>query len=1591
VFDTELGAFSRGLTRKQPGRWIWLGPVIAEERAKQIVDRLSETYGVPRSTIVVAAALLLLGRYHGVELVGATLDADDGALQVTDQPVSVAVSDRTRLIDLVSHVHRNIGCTGTEASLSAGALPCRLILRNAPDDGAALESISPPAEDMFAVGFRFGPVGYQIRICYRQQAHAVWLAEQFGRHLVQLLAEGMAGAETAAGDLTVLDPAEATAVLQHASGQTRRYPLERPLLRMFEDQVRRAPDTVALIGRGRDGAPTRLSYLELDRRSEGLARRLVSQGAFPGAAVGVHMERSIELVVALLAVWRAGCIYVPLDRSYPPEYVRYILEDTRAALLIADAPSTDGIGPAAVPVIIVDAANDAAVGAAFADPGVSTGDPCLIMYTSGSTGRPKGVVHCQRQIINRLHWMWETYPFTADDVIAQRSSMSVMPSVWELLGGLLAGVPTAVVPDALIRVPAEFSGFLADHRVSFITMTPTLLRMLLQARQSSAAWPQHLRLVVIGGEPLTEDHYQGFRDAFPLATMVNDFGATEVNTVLHVPLRPDRRRGIDEEGYGPIANVSTFILDDRMQFVPFGVQGELCVAGESVALNYLNLPEATAERFVLANPGNRGPAVRIYRTGDMGYMTPDGAIRITGRRDHQVKVNGHRVEFGEVERVLRLHPAIAECLVIDRPDPLSGSALGAFLVERGATDVEPNQLRQHVRQHLPPFMVPKTIEWVTALPRRPNGKLDRLALRDSPPKTANRTAPAATAGAPQPIVAPIRALAARILGADPAAIDPHVEFDALGLDSVAMVEFAQQLADQLARPVPVTALFEHPTISRLALHLTPATSAAGERLDSQQSAPTAGEASARIDGATAVAIIGISGRFPGALDVDQFWDNLVAGVESIGTVAFGRWNAEAIYDPDPASERGSYSKWGGFLADVDQFEPQFFGYSPAEARLMDPQQRLCLMESWRALEDAGYTGAGLADHHVGVYIGAREPDYPVLVANAGVAPSAQTLLGSDMSLLAARISYFCDLHGPSMVVDTACSSALVAVHLACRSLRDEECTMALAGAVSVTNDPNFYVATSKLNIFSPEGRCRAFDEKADGFVHGEGVGFVVLKRLDRAIADRDHIYAVIRGTAVNQDGRSNGITAPNQAAQSELQEALYRKLAIDPATIGYVEAHGTATPLGDPIEVQALARSFGRFTSHKQFCALGSVKTNIGHLTAAAGIAGLIKSALCLNYRQLVPSLHFDRANPLLDFADTPFYVNTACRPWQVARGAVRRAALNAFGIGGTNAHAVLEQAPPPDQVAGDDGRPYLIALTSTDPGAVSETIRRMQRWIERNGDRHAVRDLSFTLLVGRRLLKHGYLVLTSGMSDLAAQLTEIGAGRVLPTVWPMAAEPEGSSERYTAQLATALGSLRAANLSPADRIARIGEVAKLVAGGARTGLRSLYGDDARLISAPTTLFATSRCWVDPPAARPVAAAPDRDRTSAAIEPGLRTVIADAAAELLGVLALAHDQPLSRYGLDSLKAISLQHALERALALRVPLELLMASSSIDDLVATLAGFRSAEYSLRQSAPRDDRLIERFLDSDLDLDAVSDEQLDWLHERMLERMGAAHDA
>ncbi|CAM2069327.1 SDR family NAD(P)-dependent oxidoreductase [Sulfidibacter corallicola] len=502
-----------------------------------------------------------------------------------------------------------------------------------------------------------------------------------------------------------------------------------------------------------------------------------------------------------------------------------------------------------------------------------------------------------------------------------------------------------------------------------------------------------------------------------------------------------------------------------------------------------------------------------------------------------------------------------------------------------------------------------------------------------------------------------------------------------------------------------------------------------------------------------IAIIGLAGRFPDADDIHRFWENLVSGRDSVRDVPRHRWNVAEVFDPKPGQPGKTYCKWGGFLERVDQFDPLFFNMSGREAELADPQQRLFLETCWQALEDAAYSDARLATSSCGVFVGAGSGDYLQRMADAGLAPEAQTFIGNAASILAARIAYFLNLKGPSIAVDTACSSSLVALHLACRSLVAGECKLALAGGVFLMNSAQFHLLSARSEMLSPDGRCKAFDDEANGFVPGEGVGAVLLKPLATALADGDPIHAVIDATAVNQDGRTNGITAPSSLSQTELELTAWRKAGISPADLSYIETHGTGTSLGDPIEIDALTRAFREAgDDERQRCAIGSVKTNIGHLAMAAGIAGLIKVVMALRHRTLPPSLHFHKPNRYIDFKASPFFVNTEARPWREPSGKPLRAALSSFGFSGTNCHVVLSEPPPTAPAPSPDHRAYLFTFSAQTERALGARIAAIATWLESNPSVDLWR-LAFTLNFGRSDLAQRAAIIASDHDELHAAL----------------------------------------------------------------------------------------------------------------------------------------------------------------------------------------------------------------------------------------------
>lgn len=513
--------------------------------------------------------------------------------------------------------------------------------------------------------------------------------------------------------------------------------------------------------------------------------------------------------------------------------------------------------------------------------------------------------------------------------------------------------------------------------------------------------------------------------------------------------------------------------------------------------------------------------------------------------------------------------------------------------------------------------------------------------------------------------------------------------------------------------------------------------------------------------AAAIAIVGVSARLPMASDLGQLWDNLVAGKDCITRVPPGRWDWRGIRGDSADSESGI--AWGGFIDGVDEFDPQFFNISPREAALMDPQQRLLLLHVRQAMEDAGYAAGSFAGTETGVFVGALGHDYIRLSTRAGRPAEGYTSTGVIPSIGPGRVSHHFDLRGPSEVVETACASALVAIHRAVCAIRNGECNAAVAAAVNLLLTPDMNLSFVRAGMMSPDGRCKVFSKEANGYVRGEGIGVVLLKELSAAERDGDHIYGVIRATAVNHGGRSRSMTAPNPEAQAELLYRAYSQAGIDPSTVSYIETHGTGTALGDPIETEALKAAFDRLYRERgaaprlAHCGLGSVKSNIGHLECAAGIAGLLKVILQLKHQTLVPTLYCEPLNPFVALDDSPFYLVRETQPWapRVENGQQlpRRAGVSSFGFGGVNAHLVLEEHRPAERQP-VRANVFPVLLSARDPGSLDRQAAALLRDAGNiELDPHGLLDASYTLACGREVMRERLGFMAGSVAELQEKL----------------------------------------------------------------------------------------------------------------------------------------------------------------------------------------------------------------------------------------------
>lgn len=635
------------------------------------------------------------------------------------------------------------------------------------------------------------------------------------------------------------------------------------------------------------------------------------------------------------------------------------------------------------------------------------------------------------------------------------------------------------------------------------------------------------------------------------------------------------------------------------------------------------------------------------------------------------------------------------------------------------------------------------------------------------------------------VVASLRKLLAQELHLHENEIDENTQFIDLGLDSITGVTWIRKINEKYQTEIEATKIYSYPTLNQLSTFVKeeaeklgtltkkskinipsntipkpqykPVLLSSGKKLASWRNRSASRQASSvnSVNQSQPIAVIGMSGQFPQARNVDEFWQNLASGKNCISEIPQKRWDVNKYYQEGNALPGKTNSKWMGLLDECDLFDPLFFNISPTETESMDPQQRLFLQECWHAIENAGYNPKSLSGTKCGVFVGCANGDYLQLSKKQQL--SAQGFTGGATSILGARISYFLNLQGPCLSIDTACSSSLVAIASACDSLNSGNSDLALAGGVVVMATPAMHIMCSQTGMLSTDGKCFSFDQRANGFVPGEGAGVVMLKRLADAERDQDTILGVIQGWGVNQDGKTNGITAPNSESQTRLEQDVYDKYQIDPAQIQLIEAHGTGTKLGDPIEVDALKAAFKKYTTKKEFCAIGSVKSNIGHCLTAAGVASFIKVLLSIKNRQLPPTINYNKLNEHIGLDGTPFYVNDQLQDWKVADSERRQAAISAFGFSGTNAHIVLSEYVSQNAVESqvsaitENGK-IIIPLSARTAEQLKQKATELLEFI--NKDRAVdLLEMAYTLQTGREEMGERLGLMVSSIGQLAEKL----------------------------------------------------------------------------------------------------------------------------------------------------------------------------------------------------------------------------------------------
>ncbi|MEH1016834.1 AMP-binding protein [Micromonospora sp. CPCC 206060] len=1127
-----------------------------------------------------------------------------------------------------------------------------------------------------------------------------------------------------------------------------------------------------------------LTYADLSDMAGGYARALAGAGVRPGDRIALLTPHGAPTIAAILGTLAAGGVYVPLDPGFPVERLRLMCAGSGAGTVLAHpghaALAAELVGPTGRVV-----STDRAVPGTLSPVDTAPDDLAYVLFTSGSTGAPKAVGQTHRNLLHAVQNQIDTLAVTPADRLSLLASFGFDAAIPDLYPALLTGA--TVVPVDLRRHGLPYAAReLARHRVTIYHSTPTVYRYLLGTDRLP-----DVRVVLLGGEQSTYDDVRRGRGHFATDCLfVNGYGATEVTFAAQYQVRG---ADVDADRTGPLP-IGTALPGYQVTTLPD--TGELVVRSHHLAPGYLN---QTSDRF-----GTDPTGVPAYRTGDLGAVDDDGLLRCLGRLDRQVKIRGFRVELTEIESVLAAQPGIVAARAIARAGELLAYVRPAPPQAGGpvAARPDPARLRAALAARLPDYALPRAVLVLDEFPLTVTGKIDERALPD-PPR------PVAPADLPRtPTEQAVHDIWSAVLRAD--RIGRSDSFFDLGGHSLLLGEVQQRLTERFGVPVPMTRLFAHPTIAAQAAFLD-GTGSPGSGTGGPVPPPPA--SATREYTGDEIAVVGLAGRFPGAPDVATLWWNLCAGVDAIHDYTDAEL-ADLGIGPGLRTDP-RHVKAGGWLPGVADFDAEFFGFGADEAARTDPQHRIFLETAWEAMEDAGHDPATFPGL-VGVFSATSANRYFLfhLMDNPAVVGTpdpddweARLVARQFTDHLPGQVAYRLGLTGPAVATQSACSSSLVAVSLAAQSLADYQCDIALAGGVSVTW-PRYRHTPGGLA--SPDGRCRAFDEAAAGSGFSSGAGVVVLRRLADALADHDHVYAVLPGWAVTNDGAERaGYAVPGPAGQVAAIAGALAAAEVAPGEVGLVEAHGSGTPLGDAIEVSALNEVY-RGVAPAGRCALGSIKTNIGHLDAGAGVAGLIKAVLAVRHGVIPPNLHFTRPHPEVDLDGGPFHVPTKPAQWPDA--ARRVAGVSSFGLGGTNAHVVVEQAPPTEPAEPGGARAHLLPLSARTPQALRAAITRLRQHLVTEAP--ALADVAYTLAVGRRAFGCRAAVVAATLDEAVAALD-----RLLDTGDDLAG-------------------------GPAEPLTLAG---RWVDGEDVDGEELYQGGTGRRVPLPTYPFQRDRYWIDPP------------------------------------------------------------------------------------------------------------------------------------------------